>query len=182
MNIKEYLGIIIVVVAVIAAVNIFWVLNGMYGWFEHETREIVIALIMAIVVGTLIESVYKKLQPRPKMLKTTQTHMVEHNNNSAKLVLPNNSNIVVKDPEDIIGREDFLGVVTSDKLCFIGKCHIKITRKDNSFYIQDLNTKNGTTVNGKRLDGDQMYRLQDGDEIVIAKSLPVKYIEFLDLE
>jgi pSer/pThr/pTyr-binding forkhead associated (FHA) protein len=175
MNIKESIGIIIVVVVVMAVAIIFWVLNGMYGWLENQIQEIVIALIMAIMAGVLIESVYKRLQPQPKMLKTTQTHMVERDETSARLVLPNKSNIMVKDPEKIIGREDFLGVVTSDKLYFIGKYHLKITRKDNSFYIQDLNTKNGTTVNGTRLDAGQMHRLSDGDDIVIAKSLQLKY-------
>ncbi len=107
----------------------------------------------------------------------TQTHIAEHVESFAKLVLPNNSTIVVKEPEKTIGREDFLGVITSDKLNFIGKDHLKITKKDNYSYIQDLNTKNGTTVNGIKLEGNQIQRLNDGDEIVLAKSMQIIYKE-----
>ena len=152
-------------------------MNDVYGWLENETQEMVIALIMAIIAGVLIESVYKKFQPQPKMLMNTQTHIAEHVESFAKLVLPNNSTIVVKEPEKTIGREDFLGVITSDKLNFIGKDHLKITKKDNYSYIQDLNTKNGTTVNGVKLEGNQIQRLNDGDEIVLAKSMQIIYKE-----
>ena len=92
----------------------------------------------------------------------------------AKLILTNNNVIIVKD-DKILGREDFLGVIPSDKLYFIGRDHFKITMKDCSFFIQDLKTKNGTTVNGEELQGSQKYKLIDGDEIVVAKSLRIKY-------
>lgn len=81
------------------------------------------------------------------MLKSTQTHFADVGESMAQLNLPNNNNIVVDGAEKIIGREDFLGVVSSDKLYFIGKDHFKITHENGSFYIQDLKTKNGTTVN-----------------------------------
>lgn len=178
MSRKQFFGILIVIIAVGLVATLIWSLNDVYRWLGNETQEMVIALVLAIVAGVLIETVYKKLQPQPKMLKTTQTRIVDHDDSSAKLILPNNSNIIVKDPEKIIGREDFLGVVTSDKLYFIGKDHLKITRKNNSFYIQDLKTKNGTTVNGIQLEGDQTRLLYDGDEIIVAKSLNIKYQGF----
>ena len=91
----------------------------------------------------------------------------------AQLNLPNNNNIVVDGAEKKIGREDFLGVVSSDKLYFIGKDHFKITHENGSFYIQDLKTKNGTTVNDEELQGSKKHQLLDGDEIVVAKSLRI---------
>lgn len=182
MNKKQLLGIITVILAVVVAFAIIWKLNDIYGWLQNETQEIVIALIMAIIAGVLVESVYKRLSPQSKMLKTTQTHMAEHKDSLARLILPNNNNIVVDGAVKVIGREDFLGVITSDKLYFIGKDHFKITRKDNCFFIQDLNTKNGTSVNGEELKGSQMYRLNDGDEIKIAKTLRIKYNELWDLK
>lgn len=177
MSRKQFWGTLFIIIAVGLVIMLIWSLNDVYGWLENETQEMVIALIMAIIAGVLIESVYKKLQPQPKMLMNTQTHIAEHVESFAKLVLPNNRTIVVKDPEKIIGREDFLGVITSDKLNFIGKDHLKITKKDNYSYIQDLNTKNGTTVNGVKLERNQIQRLNDGDEIVLAKSMQIIYKE-----
>lgn len=177
MNMKQFLAIFGVIIAVGSVLAIVWSLNGVYGWLQNETQELVIALIMAIVAGLLIESLYKKLSPQSKMLKTTQTHLVDHDESMARLSLPNNNNIIVNGAEKVIGREDFLGVVTSDKLYFIGKDHFKITRKDKSFYIQDLNTKNGTTVNEIPLEGNKMQILNDGDEILVAKTLRIKYNE-----
>jgi len=177
MNRNQFFGIITVLVAVGLIVAIIWSLNGVYGWLQNETQELFIAMVMAIAAGLLIETIYKKLSPQSKMLKTTQTHMVDKKESMAQLLLPNNNNIIVNGAEKVIGREDFLGVVTSDKLFFIGKDHFKITRKERNFFIQDLNTKNGTTVNGIALQGSRMQRLDDGDEIVLAKSLKLEYNE-----
>jgi FHA domain len=182
MNRNQFFGIIIVLVAVGLVVALIWSLNGVYGWLQNETQELFIAMVMAIAAGLLIESVYKKLSPQSKMLKTTQTHLVDKKESMAQLILPNNNNIIVNGAEKVVGREDFLGVVTSDKLYFIGKDHFKIIRKDNNFFIQDLNTKNGTTVNGIALQGNHLQRLDDGDEIVLAKSLRMKYNELWDLK
>ena len=174
---KQLLGVIAVVLVVGAFIALIWRLNGVYGWLQNETQEIVIALIMAIIAGVLIESVYKKLSPRSKMLKTTQTRLADHKESMARLTLPNNNNIIVNGAEKVMGREDFLGVISSDKLYFIGKDHFKITRKEGQYYIQDLKTKNGTTINGIELQDSKMHRLDDGDEIMIAKSLRIKYNE-----
>lgn len=174
---KQFFGIIIVLLIVGIFVVIIWRLNEVYGWLQSQTQEIIIALIMAIIAGLLVEYVYKKLSPQSKMLKTTQTRLTDNKESFAQLVLPNNDNIIVDGAEKVIGREDFLGVVTSDKLYFIGKDHFKITRKDSSFYIQDLNTKNGTTINGEQMQGTQTYRLNDGDEIMVAQSLSITYNE-----
>lgn len=177
MSKKQLLGIITVIVVVGIFIIILWSLNGVFGWLQNQTQEILLALIMAVIAGLLIETVYKKLSPQSKMLKSTQTHFADVGESMAQLNLPNNNNIVVDGAEKIIGREDFLGVVSSDKLYFIGKDHFKITHENGSFYIQDLKTKNGTTVNDEELQGSKKRQLFDGDEIIVAKSLRIKYKE-----
>ncbi len=176
MSRKQLIGLIVVILVVGAFAVVIWRLNGVFGWFQNQTQEIVIALIMAIIAGFLIEYIYKKLSPQSKILMTTQTHCDDNGESMAQLILPNNNNIIVNGAEKVIGREDFLGVVPSDKLYYIGKDHFKITRKDGCFYIQDLKTKNGTTVNGEDLQSEK-YKLNDGDEILVAKSLHIKYHE-----
>ncbi len=174
MSRKQLIGLIVMILVVGAFAVLFWRLNNVFGLLQNQTQEIVLALVMAIIVGFFIEFIYKKLSPQSKMLKTTQTQCSDTNETVAKLILTNNDVIIVKG-EKILGREDFLGVIPSDKLYFIGRDHFKITMKDCSFFIQDLKTKNGTTVNGEELQGSQKYKLIDGDEIVVAKSLRIEY-------
>ena len=166
---------VVLLLGVVIALLVWGV--GIFGSIQSITQEIILALIMAIIAGLAIEYVYKKFSPQSKILKTTQTHCDESGESMAQLILPNNNNIIVNGAERIIGREDFVGVISTDKLLYIGKDHIKITRKEGCFYIRDLNTKNGTMVNGEELQSSEKRQLLNGDEIVLAKTLRIKYNE-----
>ncbi|MEO0565576.1 MAG: FHA domain-containing protein, partial [Chloroflexota bacterium] len=45
----------------------------------------------------------------------------------------------------------------------VSRHHARITREHNFIHITDLNSTNGTWVNGKKLEPDRPYKLQDGD-------------------
>lgn len=55
----------------------------------------------------------------------------------------------------------------------ISRIHARITRKDGRFYLSDLNSRNGTCVNGRILQGEEEYELQEYDEISFAE---VQYV------
>lgn len=50
----------------------------------------------------------------------------------------------------------------------VSRCHAKITRQENIFYIEDLNSTNGTFLNGKMLNYMQKYPLASMDRIAFA--------------
>jgi hypothetical protein len=52
----------------------------------------------------------------------------------------------------------------------VSRLHAKIRRKDGEYFLTDLNSKNGTSVNGKMLKGDETYQLQDEDEVDFAQA------------
>lgn len=56
----------------------------------------------------------------------------------------------------------------------ISRYHAEIESRDDDFYLIDLNSSNGTTLNGERVAGEKPLR--DGDVIVLGGS---KQIEFL---
>lgn len=112
------------------AVAIIWGLNGIFGWFESKTQEIAVAMVLAVTTGLLIPTVYNKLSTQSKMLESTHAKKTDELNFYAQLVLPNNRIIIVDVPEKVIGREDFLGVVISDKLHFIGKKPLQDDQKE----------------------------------------------------
>ena len=55
----------------------------------------------------------------------------------------------------------------------ISRVHARITRKEERFYLSDLNSRNGTCVNGRLLQGEEEYELQNYDEISFAE---IQYI------
>lgn len=50
----------------------------------------------------------------------------------------------------------------------ISRYHVKITRGDNIYYITDLNSTNGTCLNGEPLSCYQRYEILKGNEVTIA--------------
>lgn len=52
----------------------------------------------------------------------------------------------------------------------VSRLHAKIRKRENEYYLADLNSRNGTSVNGKMLKADEEYLLQDEDEIDFAQA------------
>jgi DNA-binding winged helix-turn-helix (wHTH) protein len=72
----------------------------------------------------------------------------------------------------LIGRGSHCDVVIPERR--ISREHIRLWRQDGSCFIDDLESKNGTHVNGIRLDGTA--ELHEGDEIQIALSVKLKFV------
>jgi pSer/pThr/pTyr-binding forkhead associated (FHA) protein len=174
MKITRIIAIILLITFVGILVTLF--VFGFEG-LQKISVDIFLALIMAIVAGFAIDWLYRRYSPQSKILKTTVTHTPTNNISFAQLILPNNNNIIVDGAERIIGREDFVGVISTDKLLFIGKEHFKVIKKPDGFYIQDINTKNGTQINGEDLTGNDQKLLNSGDEILVGKTLKIKFTE-----
>lgn len=67
-------------------------------------------------------------------------------------------------PATILGKEPSCDIVLSDKT--ISKRHARITRERDGLYLSDLNSLNGTHLNGKRITA--ALKLQNGDSIRIC--------------
>lgn len=50
----------------------------------------------------------------------------------------------------------------------VSRIHAKLRREDGHFYLCDLNSRNGTWVNGQALEGKTEIELQAGDEVKFA--------------
>lgn len=53
----------------------------------------------------------------------------------------------------------------------VSRIHAVIQRRENDYYLTDLNSRNGTRVNGKWLEADEPVRLADRDQILFADVL-----------
>ena len=95
---------------------------------------------------------------------------------------------VSRGPASLVSREpgELATIYLKEELTIIGKLemacdyvipmstvsrvHAKIRKKGEQYYLSDLNSRNGTSVNGKMLTGGEEYLLQDEDEIDLAQA------------
>ena len=95
---------------------------------------------------------------------------------------------IVTGPATLVSREpgELATIYLQEELTVIGKMetaadavvnlptvsriHAKIRKRDGEYYLTDLNSRNGTAVNGKMLKGDEEYCLQNEDEVDFAQA------------
>ena len=80
------------------------------------------------------------------------------------VVMPSGDRVDLADGEVLIGRLADCRIVVSDGNT--SRHHARISRSGSGFVIADLNSTNGTFVNGDRLVAD--HRLADGDIITVG--------------
>jgi len=75
--------------------------------------------------------------------------------------------IIISKPQFIIGKiKDQVDLYILDKV--ISRIHAEIVLREEGYYIRDLNSKNGTFLNGKAIDSNKLYPLDDGYTIGFA--------------
>jgi DNA-binding winged helix-turn-helix (wHTH) protein len=72
----------------------------------------------------------------------------------------------------ILGRGEECDIVLAERQ--ISRQHIRIYKERDVYHIQDLDSKNGTWVNGQQLKGTR--ELQDGDEVHVALAVRIRFI------
>jgi len=78
----------------------------------------------------------------------------------------------IEDDVVVIGRGEDCDVVLPDRP--ISRYHAEIRREGNRYLLQDLNSKNGTCLNGQEIVGP--VPVQDGDEIQIALRVTLLFV------
>ena len=73
---------------------------------------------------------------------------------------------VAVDPMLVIGRAGHNGLIIKDTAA--SRRHLEIRSSDNGFVCRDLNSRNGTRVNGESTSGCQLH---DGDKILIGETM-----------
>lgn len=72
----------------------------------------------------------------------------------------------------VLGRGEECDIVLAERQ--ISRQHIRIYKETDFYYIQDLDSKNGTWVNGQQLKGTR--ELRDGDEVHVALAVRIRFI------
>jgi DNA-binding winged helix-turn-helix (wHTH) protein len=83
-----------------------------------------------------------------------------------------NQHWALEEDDVVLGRDDIADIVLPERQ--ISRQHIRIFKDGDQYYIEDLDSKNGTWVNGQRIHG--VHELYDGDEIHIALAVRMRFI------
>jgi hypothetical protein len=102
-----------------------------------------------------------------KMPKTTPAA-------GAKLVTDDGACVPIAETTGL-GRRDFRAMVTPGKADMISRQHIRLEYNNDSYYIEDSNSTNGTTVNGTAITGKGKHLLHYDDIIDLAGVLTLKF-------
>jgi hypothetical protein len=79
----------------------------------------------------------------------------------------------IREDEIIIGRGGECDLVLPERQ--VSREHIRVFRSGASYYLEDLDSKNGTWVNGKQVK-NATVPLHDGDEIHLAMVVKITYV------
>src|SRR5512139_3285815 len=75
-------------------------------------------------------------------------------------------------PELVIGREPASGIHLDTPL--VSRRHAHITRHNDDYTIEDLGSRNGTYVNGQKIEAPRL--LKDGDRIEFGPDVRLAFI------
>jgi DNA-binding winged helix-turn-helix (wHTH) protein len=72
----------------------------------------------------------------------------------------------------ILGRGDDCDILLPERA--VSRHHIRIYKEGDAFYVEDLDSRNGTWINGEQLKGAR--RLFDGDDIRLAMTVRIQFV------
>lgn len=78
---------------------------------------------------------------------------------------------ILEPGEYIIGRYPSNDIVLPDP--YVSRRHARIFYRDGDWFIEDLESTNGTVVNNEDIRGKGSRKLSDGDEIIIGLTVLV---------
>jgi hypothetical protein len=137
--------------------------------------------VSIVVVGFYVYRQYVKKKVKLKELlsvkeeteKTVDT--LSPSAASAKIALPNGVELYLSGNSMIIGRNDLARALDMDKLGLISRRHFKIKVEDEQFFIEDLDSNNGTVLNGVDISGKGPVNLSADDDIELAGTICLKF-------
>lgn len=117
-----------------------------------------------IIITNTIENKEKN-----QLIKCDPTIMIETIEKLPYLDFYNDKKIVLSKDRFLIGRsKELVDYALSEELA-IGRVHAEILREESCYYLVDINSKNGTYINGIRLESQKKYELKSGDEVQFAE-------------
>jgi hypothetical protein len=91
----------------------------------------------------------------------------------AKFVSPGGTTMPVTGKP--LGRRDFQALMPSEKADLISRRHILVTYENSKYQIEDLDSTNGTKLNGSEIRGGGKHTIENGDTVELAGVLDLTF-------
>lgn len=122
---------------------------------------------------TLREEMYEEPE-RPQEIGETCCLASPGGDRGMKLIFSGSLDVQRTYPDIMIGREPvYVGKIKGESDVIldssaVSRMHARLEQRDERFYMRDLNSKNGTFHNGKRLEPQEQCEIAAGDRITFA--------------
>lgn len=121
----------------------------------------------------LQEEMYEKAE-LPQEIEETCCLTPSGGAGEMKLVFLGSSDTQKMFPDITIGRETvYVGKMRDSDVILdsptVSRMHARLEKREDRFYIRDLNSKNGTFHNGRRLEPQEQCEITSGDRIMFAE-------------
>ena len=83
---------------------------------------------------------------------------------------------ILNKPEMLIGRGITSDIFVGERSISHTHCKVILNSDDNKVLLEDLNSTNGTTINGEKIQPQECYHLKDQDKIKVGNAI-FKYVE-----
>ncbi len=134
----------------------------MFGLLSQALKYIFIIIIYLFIL-TIIRMIYLDIRSMKQVDNIKDAAYLKVVNRLDSLNFKMQEYYVLKNKIDI-GRSSKNDMVIKDN--FVSKNHARIFESEGSYFIEDLNSANGTYLNGQEL--DNIVELRDGDNIGIG--------------
>lgn len=124
------------------------------------------------------ETDYLNLPPGTEMAERAGGAVEFHENARLQLKIDNQKLTVMVKDQVLVGRSvegderSWVDIDLSPQGAYqsgVSRRHAVIRRRDGVLYVEDLNSTNGTRINGSQLTAEREYRLRDGDEVEFGR-------------
>jgi hypothetical protein len=94
---------------------------------------------------------------------------------TARILLPNDMELKLNGNSRTIGRDDLARALDRDKLILVSRKHFQVRMQDEQFFIEDLGSANGTSLNGADISSSGAVEINNGDVIGLAGTTELKF-------
>lgn len=79
--------------------------------------------------------------------------------------------VIINKASFLIGRSKQMVDYAIPEALSMGRVHMELITESDGYYIIDINTKNGTYINGERIKSQKKYPIKKGDSIQLANEI-----------
>lgn len=149
-------------------------------WYLSAVKKLVFLLVSVVLVGisVFLWKKWKVFLRKENPIEGSEKDVVGDSLDRGTVILQRNRArlegkkteecILISQTPVLIGKDMGLAQIIIENPV-ISRKHAKISmRETGDYYIEDMNSTNGTYVNGRRLEAKKPVRLRDGDVLVFA--------------